>query len=255
MSNRALAVAALTAVAAISWLLLWKSAALMTEMRGQGLLFDLMMAMMYPQAAPLYLLAASLMWTVMMLAMMTPAVLPLVATFWNMKRNGTPRQTSHGVAFAASYLFVWCAFGVLLSMTQWLLHRGAVLSTHLLAASPALGANFLISAGLYQLTPVKAACLRHCQNPMSFLLAHWRDGWRGALRMGFKHGFYCLGCCWALMLLMFVGGVMSVGVMALISVFILAERLLPPSRWTSYLPGMILVAWGAWQLIRAIKST
>lgn len=246
--TRVLTLAALLFIALFAWYLLWQSAAVMTTMRGHGLLFDLMLAMMQPQMATLYLCAASAMWVVMMLAMMTPAVLPVVATFWQIKRRSAYPMQSHALAFALGYLFVWCLFGVALSVAQWLLHRGAVLSMDMLAAGPVLSAALLIGAGMYQLTPSKLACLRHCQNPLSFLLTHWRDHLTGAARMGLTHGIYCLGCCWALMFLMFVGGVMSVGMMTLISVFILAERLLPASHWVTHVPGLVLVAWGAWLL-------
>lgn len=223
---------------------------MMSTMRGHGLLFDLMLAMMQPQATAPYLAATSLMWVVMMLAMMTPAVLPVVLTFWRLTRGAAEHRSRDGVLFGVSYLVVWCGFGVLASLLQWALHRGALLDTQLLAATaPVLGAGLAITAGLYQLTPFKAACLTHCQTPIGYLMGHWREGALGAVRMGLGHGSYCLGCCWALMLLMFVGGVMSVGTMVLISAFILLERVLPPGRWVTAAPGALLIAWGAWELV------
>ena len=103
----------------------------------------------------------------------------------------------------------------------------------------------LLVAGIYQLTPWKAACLRHCRSPIGFFLQHWSPGAWGAVRMGLRHGLYCIGCCWMLMLLMFVGGAMSVLTMAVLCGFILAERLLPPGPWVSRIPGAAMIAWGA----------
>ena len=114
--------------------------------------------------------------------------------------------------------------------------------------SSRVGAVFLLLAGMYQLTPIKDACLRTCQSPLGFLLSHWRDGAVGALRMGIRHGAYCFGCCWALMLLMFVYGVMSAAAMAGLTAFIVAERLLPAGPLSAKLPGIVLVALGLWTL-------
>lgn len=251
-TSRLLALGGMLGITVIAWIFLWQSAVVMARMTGEGVLFDLMMAMMRPQQVGLYASAAALMWLVMMVAMMTPAVLPIVLTFWRVNRGSRARSVQHGVLFGASYLLVWCGFGLLLTLLQWALHRGALLSTHLLAVGPQLAACFLIAAGVYQLTPLKASCLAHCQSPLAFLLSHWRDGAKGAIRMGVEHGSYCLGCCWALMLLMFVGGVMSIGFMALISLFILIERVLPESRWATLLPGSLLIAWGVWTLLARV---
>ncbi len=249
MTARLLALGGLLCVTVIAWISLWRGAAMMSSMTGTGPRFAWMMAMMRPEHAVPYALATALMWVVMMIAMMTPAVLPLVLTFWKLKRGSPAQSVQHGVLFGASYLLVWCAFGLLLALLQWGLHRGAMLHTQLLAISPLFAAWLLIAAGIYQLTPLKATCLAHCQTPLVFLLAHWRDGAGGAMQMGITHGSYCLGCCWALMLLMFVGGVMSVGYMALISVFILLERILPVGRWSSWVPGLLLLGWGSWHLL------
>ena len=248
-SVRLLALGGLLGVTVIAWFFLWRGAALMSSMTGEGALFDWMMAMMRPAHTGPYALAAALMWIVMMIAMMTPAVLPLVLTFWKLKRGSPAQSARHGLLFSASYLLVWCAFGLLLAFLQWGLHRGAILHTELLTTGPLFAAWLLIAAGIYQLTPLKATCLAHCQTPLAFLLTQWRDGAGGALRMGITHGSYCLGCCWALMLLMFVGGVMSVGWMVLISVFSLLERVLPVSRWSRWVPGLLLIGWGSGNLV------
>jgi predicted metal-binding membrane protein len=181
----------------------------------------------------------------MMLGMMIPVVLPMVLTFWRLDRGG---RQADAALFAGGYLLTWSAFAVLATGLQWTLHRGSLLHGHLLAAPPWLAGILLIAAGVYQLTPLKTACLAHCQSPLGFLLSHWCDGAVGALRMGVRHGAYCLGCCWVLMLLMFAYGVMSAAAMAGLTVFIVAERLLPADPWSATLPGIVLVAVGLWTL-------
>ena len=245
-------IAALGAVAIVCWMLLLRSSAVMTAMTGDGLLLDLAQAMMRPTATAPYLTASALMWIVMMSAMMTPAVLPVVALFQRLDRgrDGSDARLD-GALFATAYLLVWVVFGLVATLLQWGLHRAALLHTHILSAGPVLTACILLAAGVYQLTPLKAACLRHCQTPLAFLLGHWRDGPHGPFVMGVHHGSYCLGCCWALMLLMFVGGVMSIAAMAVLSLFVLGERLLPAGPWIAKGPGLALIGWGAWTLARA----
>lgn len=246
--GRAAALLGLVALAGFAWWLLWQSELAMATMHGEGLLGALTRAMMRPTAAPTYLAVTTGMWIVMMLAMMTPAVLPVLLTYWRMDRRGSRAahgaDTWHGLLFVFGYLGVWSAAGGVFAVLQWLLHRGAMLDAHVMQARPMLSAGLLVAAGVYQLTPVKASCLSFCQSPFTFLLGHWRDGPRGAILMGAALGFYCLGCCWALMLLMFAGGVMSVGMMALLSALILAERLLPLGRLAATLPGLALIAGG-----------
>jgi predicted metal-binding membrane protein len=203
---------------------------------------DLMWRMMAPQAAGPYLLAAATMWLVMMIAMMIPAVLPLAGVFHALaSRRGVRRYT---LLFATGYLLAWSAFALLGAGLQWGLHLGGWLHGHVLGLSASLMGVVLLAAGVYQLTPLKRACLEHCRGPLGFLLERWRDGAIGALRMGLDHGLYCIGCCWVLMLLMFAGGVMSVPTMALVCAFILAERLLPGGPWVSSLPGLALIVGG-----------
>jgi predicted metal-binding membrane protein len=213
----------------------------MMSMRGEGLLMDLAVAMMRPRETAPYLGATLLMWIVMMSAMMTPAVLPVVVLFTRLDRGSQVDP----VLFATGYLLVWTTFAFIATVIQWALHRAALLHGHALFAGPTLAGVLLIGAGLYQLTPLKTACLAHCQSPVGFLMSHWREGPVGAFQMGMHHGWFCLGCCWVLMFLMFVYGVMSAGAMALLTLFVLAERFLPPGPWSAKLPGVMLIAWGA----------
>lgn len=247
-ASRTLTLVALAAIAAISWGWLARSADVMATMRGDGILLALATAMMQPAPATPYLAATALMWVVMMAAMMTPAVLPLVRLFGRLERGASRTAQLDGVLFATGYLVVWFAFAVVATLLQWALHHAALLGGHALAVGPGLAGALLVGAGVYQLTPLKSACLRHCQTPVGFFLSHWRDGRWGALRMGARHGTYCVGCCWALMLLMFVSGVMSLGAMTLLSAFVLGERLLPAGPWITRLPAAALMAWGVWTL-------
>lgn len=246
--GRILAGGALLVVAAGCWWVLGETAARMVSMQGEGLPMRLMMLMMAPAAAGPYLAAAAVMWIAMMIAMMTPAVLPTLLVYARL--DGPHRaRTLALAAFVAGYLLVWSAFALAAAGLQWLLHGANALHTAALATSPRVAGAILIVAGLYQFTPLKRACLARCQSPLGFLLGHWREGVAGALRMGAAHGRYCLGCCVGLMAVMFAGGVMSLATMAAVSAVILCERLLPAGRLATWLPGCALVGWGAALLV------
>src|ERR687894_1292234 len=169
------------------------------------------------------------MWAVMMVGMMLPAAAPMVLFFAAFARRS--REQGHRVApvgtFVAGYLAVWSAFALLATSLQWGLDRAALLSPHMAAVSPVLGGAILIAAGLYQWTPLKDACLGLCRSPVAFVMGHWRPGTAGAFRMGVEHGALCVGCCWALMALLFVGGVMNLLWVAAITAAVLAEKLAP----------------------------
>ena len=233
---------ALGVVGLLAWWLLVATGNAMLTMQGEGLLGWASLAMMRPLATAPYLGVAIAMWVVMMIAMMSPAALATLNLF---RRTRPGVGTTPSLAFAGGYLALWSGFGVLLALLQWQLHANDLLHSMLLKASPRWAGALLLLAGFWQFTPWKRACLAHCQNPFAFLLNHWREGLVGAFRMGAHHGRYCLGCCWALMGLMFVGGVMSATTMAVLSLFILAERVLPPRGWALWLPGGVLLAAGA----------
>lgn len=241
--QRAASFAALAAVAAIAWIFLAASEAAMTSMQGEGIVVDLMWRMMAPQAAGSYLVAAAFMWIVMMIAMMIPAVMPMAAIYRALPQASNIRFAT--LAFVAGYLAVWSAFALAAAVLQWWLHASGWLHGHRVATEGAVTGGILLAAGLYQLTPIKLACLARCRSPISFFMDHWRDGRAGAFQMGLRHGLFCIGCCWVLMLLMFAGGAMSVLTMALLSLFILAERILPAGPWVARLPGLALMAGGA----------
>ena len=237
-----LALAALLTLAALAWAWLYAAERTMASMRGDGLLLGLMRAMMAPGDSAAYLLASATMWLVMMIAMMTPAALPMLLVFRGLERG--PAGHLDPLLFAGGYLASWSAFALLATVAQWYLHAHGYLYGASLAASQQVAGGILIAAGIWQLTPFKAACLARCRGPMGFFLAHWRAGRWGAFAMGLHHGAYCIGCCWMLMVLMFAGGAMSVATMAAVTIFVLAERLLPGGRWVTWLPGLGLIVFG-----------
>lgn len=233
---------ALTASAAAGWYFLVATEQAMRVMRGDGVFMELMWMMMRPDAAIPYLGATALMWVVMMVAMMVPAVLPMLIVFRGLDRG--PSGGADPLLFALGYLLAWSLFSILAALAQWLLHGAGWLGGSLLSLRPLAAGSILVFAGLYQLTPLKNSCLEKCRSPMGYFLSNWRDGRLGALAMGVHHGLFCIGCCWVLMLIMFVGGTMSVVTMALLTIFIVAERVLPPGPWVARIPGLLLIAWG-----------
>jgi predicted metal-binding membrane protein len=191
------------------------------------------------------------MWAVMMVAMMTPSAAPVVLIFAGMQRRQSPRRLPEALsAFVAGYVLVWSGFSGAAAAGQWALHQAAMLSPAMKAASPWVGGGILIAAGIYQLTPSKRACLTHCQSPLAFLMSHWRTGTAGALRMGLAHGAYCVGCCWALMCVLFVVGVMNLAWVAALSAFVLVEKIGPSGQVLARAAGVGMVAAGILVWIR-----
>ena len=185
------------------------------------------------------------MWTVMMVAMMTPSAAPVILLFAGAQRaRRAARSPIVTAVFGAGYLLVWTAFSAAAAAGQWALHQAAMLSPSMSTSSTWLGGGILVAAGIYQLTPTKRACLTHCQSPLGFLMSHWRDGTAGALRMGISHGLYCVGCCWALMCVLFVVGVMNLAWVAVLAIFVLLEKIGPPGPLVARLSGGIMIAAG-----------
>ena len=197
------------------------------------------------------------MWTVMMVGMMSAAAAPmlLLVARSHVRRSDAPGlgATSMVLPFALGYLAVWVGFSAVATIAQWALHDATLLSPAMAIASPRVAAVLLIAAGVYQLTPLKRACLRHCQSPMGFLMTHWRDGVSGAFRMGLRHGVYCLGCCWVLMCVLFAVGVMNLVWVAALTVFILIEKLWSGGGRVSQVGGVVLIALGCLALTRTIQ--
>ena len=188
-----------------------------------------------------------LMWSVMMVAMMLPSASPMILLHVGINRQqGEGGDGTFGTAlFAAGYLLAWTGFGAVATLLQWGLERLALLSPMMVGTSPLLGSGLLLAAGVYQLTPVKDMCLRHCRSPVQFLIQHWRRGAGGAFVMGLDHGVYCIGCCWFLMALLFVGGVMNLVWIAMLAVLVLLEKVVPRGDLVARVAGAGLVAAGA----------
>lgn len=187
-----------------------------------------------------------LMWAIMMVGMMVPTAAPMTLMYAAVARKAARDQTPlpPTIVFVSGYLVLWTLFSLLAALAQWGLDQAAVLSPMMVSTSPALGAGLLIVAGTYQLTPFKHACLDHCRSPAHFLSTHWKNGVSGAFRMGLEHGAFCVGCCWALMGLLFLGGVMNLLWVAAIAFFVLLEKVIPRGRATSAVAGGAMIIAG-----------
>jgi len=194
------------------------------------------------------LLPLFFMWAGMMVAMMLPSAMPMILTFAAVSRNRRRQERPYVpvTIFLAGYVAIWTGFSLLAAIAQWFLHRQALLSPAMASTSAWLGGLLLLAAGVFQFTPLKHACLTQCRAPFDFIMTHWREGAGGAFRMGLEHGLFCAGCCWALMGLLFVAGVMNILWIAALSLIVGLEKLLPRGLWLSSATGVILTAWGAW---------
>jgi predicted metal-binding membrane protein len=192
-------------------------------------------------------LAILAMWAVMMAAMMLPSALPMVLTFVSMGRRGG--DAARGRSFVAAYLAVWFAFSAVATLAQWALQRIDWVDPMVVSTSPLLTGLLLLIAGVYQFSRLKRICLSRCQSPFGFLLGAWRPGVSGAFVMGARHGLYCLGCCWALMALLFVGGVMNLAWIAALSIAVALEKLLPGGERIATVLGIALVVVGCIRLV------
>ena len=200
---------------------------------------------------PVDLVLMFVMWAIMMVAMMLPSATPMILLFAALSRQRRQARTVLDVAaFVAAYVAIWTAFSLLATLFQWGLLEATLVSPMMDASSPMLGGGLLIAAGVYQFTPQKDACLSKCRSPLIFLTAHWRPGARGACIVGAQHGLYCLGCCWLLMLLLFVLGVMNLFWVALLAAFVLLEKILPEAAWFKRLAGMAFIVWGCALLLQ-----
>jgi predicted metal-binding membrane protein len=201
---------------------------------------------------PLDLLLVWTMWALMMAGMMLPSAAPMLLAFSAMaKRVSPPRPATHTMAFVTGYLLIWTIFSGAATLVQWGLLEWRLVSPMMISTSPWLAGGLLLVAGAYQFTRLKGVCLERCRSPMAFLAAEWRPGMRGALLMGLRHGTFCLGCCWALMALLFVLGVMNLLWVIALTLLVLAEKTLPATPWLLRISGATLCAWGLWLLARA----
>ena len=223
--DRTIVAVGLVIVAALAWSY---TAYLAWGVEGLSGGIEMAMPQMQPWG-PWDFVLMSVMWAVMMVAMMTPSAAPMVLVFTmvHRRRRGRARPYVPAGVFLLGYLAVWTAFSAVATVGQWALHSAALLSSVMGYVGPLLGGAILIAAGLYQWSPLKHVCLKHCRSPLSFIMTNWREGILGAFRMGVHHGGYCVGCCWLLMGLLFVAGVMNLLWIAAIAVFVLLEKALP----------------------------
>ncbi len=242
--QRAVLVWSVAAITAVAWLVL----AALSAPAGPGA--ALVLSPHTGAFGPGTFFLTTLMWFVMMVAMMLPSVLPWIMLFGSAARGGVWSVSPYMPAgiFAGGYFSVWFVFSLGAAALQLGLYEQALVGLDV-TLSTFLGGVLLVGAGIFQITPLKRVCLAHCRNPLSFLLSNWRDGAAGAFRMGFGHGIYCLGCCWALMLLSFALGVMNLLWMAALTVVIAIEKLAPQGELSSRIFGLAFTGWGLWLVL------
>jgi predicted metal-binding membrane protein len=258
--DRAVVIVALAIVTALAWAdLLWLADDMamggmdMTGYRmipaGRGL--------MMPADAPWQPIEFGyvfVMWVVMMIGMMMPSATPMILIYARVGRQAAVRGKPFASSgwFAGGYLLAWIAFALFATSAQWALERTALLTPMMASASNKLGAAVLILAGVYQWMPLKEACLSHCRSPLLFIQQHggFRREPHGALALGFRHGLYCIGCCWALMALLFVGGVMNLFWIAALAILVLIEKVAPFGRVIARVAGLAFVAGGVWLFLQ-----
>lgn len=279
--DRAIVVVALVTLTAVSWLyILWLASAMDTATApassgsmdmGSGMDMDMPMDMpmnmppgaqdksmtsMATVAAGSWTTAtfayAFVMWAVMMVGMMVPSATPMILLYARVGRQAAEQGKPFAATsyFAGGYLLAWTLFALIAVLGQWLLDHALLLTPMLSSASQAMSGVVLIAVGLLQWTPLKERCLRQCRAPLLFIQSHggFRREAGAAFGLGLQHGLYCVGCCWALMALLFVGGVMNVFWIAAIAIFVLAEKVVPGGRLLSRVAGVALVMAGLWQL-------
>ena len=199
-----------------------------------------------------YFLLMLVMWCVMMVAMMLPSAAPMILLFAAINRKNGERGrsvVSTGI-FVTGYIAAWGGFSVIATSLQWGLEELTLLTPMMASASLPFGSALLVAAGIYQLTPLKHACLRHCRSPIDYLGHRWRSGMMGALIMGLEHGLFCLGCCWVLMALLFYGGVMNLNWIIGLALFVLLEKVAPAGHWVGRFSGIALIVWGTTILLQ-----
>ncbi len=244
--DRIIVLSGLAAIVVLSWAYVFYLASDMQNMD-----MGTEMAMPQMQAWSVADLALTfVMWAVMMVATMTPSAAPMILMFAGINRRRRKQQVPYisTSVFLLGYLVVWAGFSVLATAAQWGLHTVSLLSTMMASTSPVFGGVLLLGAGIYQWTPLKHACLSNCRSPLGFILNEWREGRWGAFLMGLKHGGYCTGCCWLLMALLFVAGVMNLLWVAALAGFVLLEKVAPAGYRVSRVAGVMLIGGGVWMV-------
>ncbi|MEE2777338.1 MAG: DUF2182 domain-containing protein [Acidobacteriota bacterium] len=243
--DRAVLLAAIAVISALAWVYTLRIAATMGSMDMGSMASAMAMpsTRSWSTGAFVFMFA---MWAVMMVAMMLPSATPMILLYAGVmqKRQDQGRPLVPTALFTSGYLLAWVGFSVLATLANWGLHLTGLLSSMMGSIPPLVGGVVLILAGAFQWSPVKDACLSHCRSPVIFLTTHWREGRGQAVLMGLHHGLYCLGCCWLLMALLFVLGIMNLPWIAALTVFVLLEKVVPRGRLISRLSGGALALWG-----------
>jgi predicted metal-binding membrane protein len=241
--DRIVIVLALAGVTALAWVWLFMQAQYMADMADD--MTDMIMPLTDTWTVS-YVALTFAMWWVMMLGMMLPSAAPMILTFETLNRTMRAKGQAFvpTTIFVLGYLIAWGGFSAVATLAQWALDHFVLLTPMLAIGSSLLGGVLLIVAGVYQFSRLKQACLRGCRSPFAFLLNHWHDGWRGALRMGLEHGAYCIGCCAVLMALLFLAGAMNLLWVAVLAGFVFAEKLLPGGVWIGRAGGVAMLGFG-----------
>lgn len=237
-------------LSALAWAYLIHLAADRATMTASSKTMSMVMPALHTWGLPDFL-AMFAMWSVMMVAMMLPSATPMILLFekLNQKRASQGRPTNPMAFFIGGYLLIWVGFSVFATLLNWGLHAGGNMTSMMGRTTPVIAGVSLVAAGVFQWTPLKYACLSHCRSPLGFLMSHWHEGRAGAVRMGLHHGLYCLGCCWLLMVLLFVLGVMNLLWIVALSLLVLAEKVVPAGRILVRISGLLMITWGAWLFV------
>jgi predicted metal-binding membrane protein len=232
----------LVCIAALAWVYMGYLYASMTQMT--------MTQMAGPNLQPwtwVTFVMMFIMWAVMMVAMMLPSAMPTILLFAKLKQS--PARQVEVILFVCGYLALWIAFSFVATLMQWILHSRGLLSVMDASNMPILGGGVLLVAGVYQWVPLKLVCLNRCRSPLSFLMTRWKAGAWGAWQMGLQHGTYCVLCCWALMLVLFVVGVMNLLWIVILSGYVLLEKLWFKGETGVRVVGALLIGWGIWLMV------
>jgi predicted metal-binding membrane protein len=251
--DRLVVAVALSLITLLSWVYLVRMAERMQSAASEAEMHAAMGMSDMASWSPADTVALFLMWAIMMAGMMLPSAAPIILlVVGTYRRRGGPLGRISTAAFAGGYLAAWTGFSAFAALGQTGLHAAALLSSSMTSQSTALAGGIFLVAGVYQWAPLKNACLSHCRSPLHFLSEEWREGTAGAFRMGLRHGLFCVGCCWALMTLLFAAGVMNLLWVAAIAALVLVEKLLPRGLLVGRATGALLVSWGLYLLAQGV---
>jgi predicted metal-binding membrane protein len=243
--DRYLMAAGLAAVTALAWSYLVRSAAAMNAMSAEAQMHAAMGMVMTPTWGLVAWLDVFLMWTVMMVAMMVPSAAPVILlVLGTYRRRNDARARASAWTFVAGYVLSWTAFSAIASLLQVALHRSAFLAMDMRLGQATLAGAVLVGAGVYQWLPIKGICLTQCRSPLALIAHYWREGPVGGLSMGIRHGLFCVGCCWLLMAVLFVVGVMNLLWVAALAALVFVEKLVPIGPSVGRVAGVAMAGWG-----------